>query len=116
MQPLSLGFVKLSFVCFYRRIFLVNQTRRDPFNIFTIAVIVILVAWSIAYLFAELFVCKGHWAALWTNLETLTTQCIKTPKELLSLAISDFLTDLIVLCLPIHKVGDVGSQDVPQMD
>ena len=105
MQPTALGFTKLSFLYFYRRVFVTGAKNRDSFDIITYVAIIIVAAWTISFLFANIFVCKGSWAALWTNLDTLTTQCIKTPKMLLSLAISDFLTDLMVLLLPVPKVS-----------
>lgn len=104
-QGLGLGLIKASFVFFYRRMFVVKQKRpRDGFDILTWFVIAVLFAWTVAFFFAVLVTCKGNWAALWTNLETLTTECIDTPKMLLALAVSDFILDIIVLCMPLHKV------------
>lgn len=105
MQPTALGLTKLSFLYFYRRIFVTGVKKQDSFDILTYVAVIIVAAWTIAFLFANLFMCKGSWAALWTNLETLTTQCIKTPKMLLGLAVSDFLTDLMVILLPVPKVS-----------
>ena len=112
MQPTALGLTKLSFLFFYRRVFVTGAKKRDNFDILTSLAIVIVACWTIAYLFTNIFVCKGHWAAIWTNLETLTTQCVKTSTMLLSLAISDFLTDLMVILLPVHKVSLLLPQDL----
>ena len=110
MQPTALGLIKLSFIYFYRRVFVTGAKKRDSFDILTYVAVIIIAAWTIAFLFANIFVCKGSWAALWTNLDTLTTQCIKTPKMLLGLAVSDFLTDLMVILLPVHKVSPLLPQ------
>ena len=103
MDTLGLGFVKLSFVFFYRRIFAVGN-RSQPVNILTILVNTLTVAWTIAYFFAILLGCKGHFRALWKSEKAVMSSCGKIPEILLSLSISDFVMDIVIFVLPVPMV------------
>ena len=103
MQVLGLCFVKLSFVFFYRRIFC-HGTNSQPFNILTIAVNIMVVAWTIGFFFAFLLACKGNFAAWWISLATITSECVKTTSLEYAFAVSDFLIDVIIIGLPIPMV------------
>ena len=74
MQVLALGCVKLSFLFFYRRIF-VNRSS-SWFGKITAALIVIVVMWTVSFFFALLFACKGNWSAWWGSVLDLATKCV----------------------------------------
>ena len=108
MQPLALGSTKLSFVFFYRRIFLSGRSETataTAFNIATLSTIGIATAWMISFFFTYVFVCGSHPAVYWESTKASSAHCFKTRVALDGFAISDFLTDLIVLVLPIPMVG-----------
>ena len=106
MQMIQLGCIKLSFVFFYRRIFLSRVS--TTFNILTWIVIAIIAAWMTAFFFALLLACKaysGQWSAWWGSVIDLSTKCVQTEKLETGLVVSDFLTDMIILLMPIPNVS-----------
>lgn len=106
MQVLQLGCVKLSFLFFYRRIFIVSK-RWTWFNIATLATIVLVVLWTLAFFLTELLECVavgGSFSSYWGSAIDLTTKCVKTELKSYAYAVSDFITDAIVFLLPIPMV------------
>ena len=103
MQVLALGFVKLSVLYFYRRIFPANVTSKS-FNIATLFMIGIIVLWTLAFFFASLFDCGTHVSAQWTNLESQIKYCTSLDAEV-AFAVSDMICDLLILVLPLPVVS-----------
>lgn len=75
------------------------------FNVFSISVIVITIAWAIAFDFALLFICKGHFVAWWQSIKELDKYCRTELEWKLGYAISDFIMDLIILAMPMPLVS-----------
>ena len=106
MQPLALGSTKLSFVFLYRRIFLSgNPKTTTAFNIATLSTIDIVAAWMTSFFFAYMFQCGSHPSVYWESTKASSARCFKNRVALDGFAISDFLTDVIVLVLPIPMVS-----------
>ena len=104
MQAPMLGFVKLSFVMFYRRIFCtVNGSK--AFNIATITVAALTVLWMIGIWLSLLFICGTNFSAWWTSVKMNNTYCPGTLKYQQAMAISDTLMDVLVFVLPIPSVS-----------
>ncbi|OAA44135.1 hypothetical protein NOR_03863 [Metarhizium rileyi] len=97
----SLGFVKLSALFFYKRIFCVAG-RKATFNIIVLASIVTVICWMVTYEFLIGFQCGTHIEALWNG--TGPKYCTSQWPGILSQAISDFLLDFWVLLLPIYPI------------
>jgi hypothetical protein len=104
MQIISMGFVKLSFVFFFRRIFVVGKAR-SRFHVISLLVAITTGLWCIAFFLWFLFSCRSHFAARWTTIKTLGTYCPTDDMSDLALAISDMITDVMVLSLPIPMVS-----------
>lgn len=102
MQICALACVKLSFIFFYRRIFCTGNGK--IFSAITIAMIVMIIAWAVSFNIALLFICNGHFAAMWTSIQDLNTHCGSLLDWQLGYAISDFITDVMVLVLPLPCV------------
>lgn len=102
MQIPALGAVKLSFIFFFRRIFVTGVGR--VFRSVTTIIIVIITAWVVALFVALLVACRGDFAAWWVSVDDLNTKCIDTLELENAFAISDFILDLIVIILPIPQV------------
>ncbi|KAI1142950.1 hypothetical protein F5Y05DRAFT_137255 [Hypoxylon sp. FL0543] len=103
MIPLTLGCVKAAFLFFYRRIFSVNKKT----DIFLIGMIVLVALWTVGFFFTVVFECGANfWAILspQSTAKSLTTHCIKTMDLALAFGISDFTTDLIIICIPIPLI------------
>ena len=104
-QTISLALVKISVLLFYRRIFRSRSTT-TAFNV-TITVWIIVVAmWAVAFFFALLFACRLHFFAIWTNAQNLLLNCVNTIKLGEGWVISDFITDIVTLVIPLPMVND----------
>jgi hypothetical protein len=96
----TLGLIKLSVLCLYRRIFVTDKRNaRDLHNMLYIVLLSVTALWTLGYCFAFMFACKGHFTAWWKSAMSLITNCVDTLELLFSFAISDFLTDAIVILL-----------------
>ncbi|KAI1440008.1 hypothetical protein F5Y02DRAFT_32223 [Annulohypoxylon stygium] len=93
------GFIKLSIIFFYRRIF--NPSKSDRFNLITIICACIIVAWTMAYIFAVAFDCGLHWTAHWSSVADIINYCHGTQQLVESLLITDLITDVIIIALPM---------------
>ena len=106
MQTIALGFVKLSILFYYRRVFNTPNIQRGIFDVLTKILIALTATWSIAFFFTLLFKCGTSIEAQWGTVVDLMEKC--GSKFFLvedAFGISDFLLDLAVLLLPIPKVG-----------
>lgn len=102
MQVLALCFVKLSCMFFYRRVLQSGSTKIFDAMMFT--VVAIIIAWAVSFFFAFVFECGIHFNYLWTSLAN-EAKCAKTSELQNGFAISDVITDFIVLIFPIPLVG-----------
>ncbi|KAH9883681.1 hypothetical protein F4778DRAFT_788338 [Xylariomycetidae sp. FL2044] len=99
MQAVAFGLVKLSVLYFYRRIFF-SRT----FSILTAIMIGVVGVWTVGFFFAYLFRCGSNFWALWAPLMYLLEYCYDSKPLFYTLAISDVITDFIILSLPIFWV------------
>ena len=88
---------------FYRRVFRAGGSKIFDAMMFT--VVAIIVAWTVSFFFAFLFECRTHFDHLWTSL-AIEAKCVKTSEVQNGFAISDVVTDFIVLIFPIPLVGN----------
>ncbi|KAI1394174.1 uncharacterized protein F4822DRAFT_39417 [Hypoxylon trugodes] len=103
MLPLTLGSVKASFLFFYRRIFSVNKTTDK----FLISMIVTVAIWTVTFFFAVVFECGLNFWAIWGDslkVENLTAHCVKTMDLALSIGITDFITDVVIIIIPVPLI------------
>ncbi len=99
---LANGLIKASFLSFYYRIFSVRQ---GWLRGILIGMLLFVAMWTIAFFFATLFACGTRFWALLGTAATLTTTCSKTLKRHLVLCTTDFITDLVIIIIPIPTVG-----------
>lgn len=104
MSVPALGFTKLSFLCLYQRIF-GQQQQKSVFNGVLLAMIALVSAWTIAFFFMRLLACRGNFSAWWRSALSLMTHCPNTMLKLYWLALSDFVTDVIIVLLPVPMVS-----------
>ncbi|MCJ1383830.1 hypothetical protein MMC17_006944 [Xylographa soralifera] len=96
---IALGALTLSVVMLYRRIF-VGQT----FRFVSLIVCILIMAWTVAFFFATLFECGRDFSLLWQSLATFKYDCADYKNIQLGHAVSDVVTDLIVLTLPLPVI------------
>ncbi|KAF2440858.1 hypothetical protein P171DRAFT_434607 [Karstenula rhodostoma CBS 690.94] len=96
----GLGLVKLSVVFLYRRIFNVVRT----FDLYSLSFVVLLAAWTIAFLFANVFQCGTHLSALWGDADSILRYCKVSGPASYGFVVSDIITDILVLVSPVPIV------------
>lgn len=97
------GLIKTSIVFFYRRIFVAHK--RTLFSILTTVVNVVMVLWSLTFVFIIIFPCGKHVDASWGTPAAQEAYCEAighTSEE--GLAGSDLILDVVLLILPIPSV------------
>ncbi|KAF1973174.1 hypothetical protein BU23DRAFT_507193 [Bimuria novae-zelandiae CBS 107.79] len=98
------GLIKISVLIFYRRIFTVTQSRKDWRNWFFIAMIVVITAWALSWIFAFVFMCRRNVQTLFTSPENLAANCVDTLAVGYGHSVSDFITDALIIVIPIPFV------------
>ncbi|KAI9728970.1 MAG: hypothetical protein M1828_000055 [Chrysothrix sp. TS-e1954] len=97
------GFIKISIVYFYRRIFIVSK--RSSFNLVTHIFNVILFLWSVTFVLIVIFPCGRHVDVSWGPPDQQELWCQKighTSEE--GLTTSDFILDIFLLLLPLPLI------------
>lgn len=100
MQPLALGFMKLSVLFFYRRIFSVGR-----FTVVSTVVIVITIGWMLAFFFGFVFTCRLNFSANWGSLAGISENCPFGFLPTIIFTVLDAVLDLCILILPLPCVG-----------
>jgi hypothetical protein len=67
--------------------------------------IVLIGLWAASYTFAFMFMCKGKFEILFTDLMATMIQCVDTFKVGYSCSISDFVGDALILLIPLPFVS-----------
>ena len=101
MQVIQLGAIKLSFVFFFRRIFVVHKS--SNFAILTASMIGIISIWIIAFFLTFLFACGHHLSAWWSP--SSKTECVHTLAFQNGFTLSEFLMDAIIMAMPVPMVS-----------
>ena len=99
MAPLALGLIKLSVLCFYRRIF-----RGRVFDIINWTLIALVVLWTLGFFLVQVFDCRTHFSTNWGTLRQLQ-KCLDTFSQFLAYTVSDVIIDVFILALPVPLVS-----------
>jgi hypothetical protein len=100
LTVIALGALKLGVVMFYRRIFV-----SDWFKKLSLGVAIVIALWTVAFFFATVLECKGHNLDLiWKSIATFKQECYMYKDVQIGHCISDVITDLIVLSLPLPEI------------
>ncbi|MCJ1466752.1 hypothetical protein MMC07_005372 [Pseudocyphellaria aurata] len=105
LMVLAFGIIKLSITFSYRRIFV--TARGTMFDWTTKAAIAIAVLWTISCLIALILSCGIHFSAHWGNYQDYTRYCKAAEDIYMTFAISDLITDVMVLCLPLPVIWNL---------
>ena len=100
---MSLGFIKLSILSFYRRIFVTN--RGTTMDIITKLSMLVISLWTVAFVLLTLFCCGTKIAAHWGPIAEQLQDCPVGLTIKYGLAISDLVLDLFVFILPLPLVS-----------
>ena len=104
------GFIKLSVIYFYRRIF-VRNTPDSRFNLITNITSVVIVIWSFVFFFMQIFRAgipvSRNWGPLIEAKHGITGLTLNY-----GVFVSDFLTDVWVVFLPVPIVSTRLRQNI----
>ena len=101
-QKAPYGIIKLSVVFFYRRVFLVRKM--SVFDIVTKITILVIIAWTVAFFIRYIFICGTHPAADWYGVYNWEAYCPMENRSKSALIISELITAILVLGLPLPVV------------
>ena len=101
LQPLTLGFIKISAMFFYRRIFVTGHNM--ILNVTSWVFIGIVTIWAFSFFWSTVFICDTRFYYLWTNLDN-QAKCHDPIAEQRALAISDLITDAGILLFPLPSI------------
>jgi hypothetical protein len=102
MLPLALGCIKASFLFFYLRIFAVGRNS-GTFRMIT-GLIILVITWAFAFFLTALFEYRLDSSAIWGSASDILMQCTLIENIVLALCISDFISDLMIICISILLV------------
>lgn len=100
---LAYGFIKLSIVAFYRRIFVTH--RGFAVDLLTKITSVVIILWTFTFIMLIVFACGKH---VWANWGSTGDQLLYCPVAFTSeygLAISDLILDCFIFLMPLLFVG-----------
>lgn len=97
--------MKLSVIFLWKRIF--GLVRR--FRVACWVMIAVVAAWSIAFFLATVFQCaqNGDWGLNWAPIGDFLTKCSDTLDMLTVFTVTDIVTDLIIISMPIPMVSSI---------
>ncbi|KAI1101069.1 hypothetical protein F4804DRAFT_23669 [Jackrogersella minutella] len=114
MIPLALGCVKGSFLFFYRRIFSVHSA----VDRLLIGMIALVALWTFGFFFAMVFECGLNFWAVWgpnSSAKNETAHCVNSLHLALSFVVSDFITDVIIICIPVPLIWRLNLSTAKKM-
>ena len=100
---MTVGFVKLSALLYYRRLFCISGLHR-VIDVLILGSVIAVVLWLLTYTTFPFVQCGSHIAAQWNG--TFDQYCL--PHEsayFLSLCTSNLILDVWILVLPMRSVG-----------
>ncbi|KAH6677566.1 hypothetical protein B0J14DRAFT_476102, partial [Halenospora varia] len=104
----ALGFIKLSALFFYYRIFTLSHRPR-LFKGVIIGSVTVTILWTIAYILVHFLQCGTHFSALWAARAIKNKYCHISYPYLLSFAVSDFILDFWIIVLPVSLIWRIQS-------
>lgn len=101
------GFIKLSIIYFYRRLFVTRSW--STFDVVTKVATIIIILWTLINFLIQVFSCGTHFQYQWFP-GRISARCLDFLQQLNALMITDFLTDVLVLVLPFPIVCPLSSE------
>jgi hypothetical protein len=99
--------MKLSVLFFYRRLFVVEKSNwKNILNLVYVGMMIVVILWTGGFCLTFIFGCKDRFSAWWDlDLES-SWSCVNKFELLFACAVSDFITDVIIVILPIPSVSE----------
>lgn len=105
------GLIKISVLLFYRRIFVVDRAWSNGRNLFFTGMITLIGLWAGVSMLVFIFMCGTSFQTLFQSIPAdLALKCVDTLKVGWQYAISDFVSDGLIVLIPIPFVGSFPSK------
>ncbi|KUJ09335.1 uncharacterized protein LY89DRAFT_690381 [Mollisia scopiformis] len=98
------GFIKLSIIFFYKKIFAVEKRLFYLFYVLTWTMIAVVMAWTVCFEFMFIFGCGKHISAFWGSRLDLATYCAKGLTYDEAMFTSEFILNIILLVMPLPTI------------
>jgi hypothetical protein len=72
---------------------------------FLVGMCVLVLLWALGFFLMMLFQCRLDFWALWTSPTAILEHCVSDTPTNFSMAVTDFVTDAIILAIPIPLVS-----------
>ncbi|KAI1121714.1 hypothetical protein F5Y10DRAFT_95408 [Nemania abortiva] len=103
-HAVAIGCIKLSILFLFRRIFK-GRAYRSIFDYTNWILILIVVLWTVLFLFLNIFACGITPASAWESLYSLRHDCIDTFAQQTGSAIVSWILDLAILIEPLFMIS-----------
>ncbi|KAI0872895.1 hypothetical protein GGS24DRAFT_518089 [Hypoxylon argillaceum] len=103
-EKIVFGLIKLAILLLWRRLFGKAMPFIKTFNIVYYIMIFIVVAWTVAFFFETVFQCGTNWSLNWAPIFVFLTRCTASLNVLTVYGVTDILTDLIIIAMPIPLI------------
>lgn len=100
VEKVAFGLIKLSILFLWRRLFGTSR----PFTILCHIMMGIVIAWTLAFFFETVFQCGTDWSLNWAPIFVFLTQCTASLDVLTVFGVTDILTDLVIICMPVPLI------------
>ncbi|KAA8642400.1 uncharacterized protein ATNIH1004_011344 [Aspergillus tanneri] len=101
---LDIGFIKLALLFLFRRIFKSNAFR-TPFDYANWTLIILVILWTVVFLFFEVFACGADPSVSWSDLYSLRQKCVDTFAMQTGCAVFSWIMDLAILVEPLFMIA-----------
>ncbi|KAI8960082.1 hypothetical protein F5Y11DRAFT_280565 [Daldinia sp. FL1419] len=102
MLPIATGCMKASFLFLYMR--LLTTSQNNIIRWFLKNFVIFTMIWTAAFFFVILFECGHNFWAIWNSQAEFQAHCSSSAKSILALCITDFVTNVCIICVPIPLV------------
>lgn len=106
MLPVALGCMKASFLFFYMRVFAIQK--QSAIYKTLVGFITVVVLWAVTFVFATLFECGRDFRSIWGSQSEFQKQCTNTKNFVLILCITDFVSDILIIAIPVPLVSTLN--------
>lgn len=99
---IAYGFIKLSIISFYRRLFVTRKGTIFDHIMKLMGVLVLL--WTVTFILMVVFACNTTFWANWGSTAAQLQHCPIGFTSEYGLAISDFILDIVIILMPLPQV------------
>jgi len=107
MSLTALALIKVSFLIFYKLVFVYDRwSIWNVRNLLINLMITAIIVWDLGFSLTLILLCRGNVRMYWSTSTTkeLTTKCINPLVYMYALSISNFITDAIIILIPIPMI------------